>query len=108
MHSEQELVKKGAANLQRGIETVGGMLFLRHEDIEFRPHKLNVQTNNLVLKVSKITSVEKCWVKFLNLIPLFPNAIKVNVEDGEFVFVVFGRKEWISAIESCRSSNGRK
>ena len=36
------IIKEGAANLQKGIETVGGKLRLTNQRLLFKAHKLNV------------------------------------------------------------------
>ena len=96
-------VKEGAANLQRGIETVGGRLYLTSQRLVFESHRFNIQTGATVIPLGSIDSLRKAWTKFLNLIPLFPNTVAVATKDGnEFRFVTFGRNVWIDAIEKQR------
>jgi len=93
-------IKDGAANLQRGIETVGGRLYLTSQRLVFESHRFNIQTGATLIPLSSINSARKAWTKFLNLIPLFPNTVAVATKEGnEFRFVTFGRKAWIDAIE---------
>ena len=92
-------VKDGAANLQRGLETVGGWLYLTSQRLIFEPHAVNFQIAVAVVPRASITGARKCWTRFLNLIPLFPNSVAVTTADGtEYRFVLFGRQEWIDAI----------
>ena len=94
-------VKQGAANLQRGIETVGGKLYLTNQRLVFESHALNIQTGATIIPLSSINRTRKCWTKFLNMIPIFPNSIAVSTKEGkEYRFVAFGRQDWIDAIEA--------
>ena len=92
-------VKDGAANLQRGMETVGGRLYLTNQRVIFEPHTLNIQTDITTVPLTSITGTRKCWTVFLNLIPLVPNSIAIATKDGnEYRLVTFGRQAWIDAI----------
>ena len=94
-------VKDGAASLQRGIETVGGRLYLTNQRLVFESHALNIQTGDTVIPLSIINGARKCWTKFLNLIPVFPSAIAVSTKEGkEYRFLAVGRQAWIDAIEA--------
>jgi hypothetical protein len=93
-------LKDGAANLQRGIETVGGWLYLTNRRLVFESHAFNIQTGATIIPLASITGARKCWTKFLNLIPIFPNSVAVSTKEGkEYRFVTFGRQAWIEAIE---------
>ena len=95
-------IKDGAANLQRGIETVGGWLYLTNQRLVFEAHAFNVQTGATIIPLARISGTRLCWTKFLNLIPLFPNSMAVSTEDREYRFVLFGRQKWLDAIEEQR------
>src|SRR3954463_1962991 len=95
----EALVKEGPANMQRGIETVGGRLYLTNQRLIFESHRFNIQTGVTVILCSSITGVTKRWTKFLNLIPLVPNSIGVTIDSGkEESFVVTNRDGWIEAL----------
>ena len=97
-------VKDGAANLQRGIETVGGRLYLTSQRVLFESHSFNVQTGATAIPLTSITDVRKSWTKFLNLVPLFPNSVAISTTDGnEYRFATFGRQLWIDAINAQRA-----
>lgn len=92
-------VKKSGANLQNGIETVGGHLYLTNHRLVFESHAFNVQHGVTKIKLSNIKDMQKCWTKFLGFIPVMPNSLAVYTTQGkEFRFVLFGRDEWIAAI----------
>ena len=63
-------------------------------------HAINIQGGNTIIDLSYIESTEKCWTKFLNVIPLMPNSLAVNTKTGdEYRFVLFGRGAWQEKIK---------
>ena len=104
MLPDEELVMEGFANLQKGIETVGGQLYLTNRRLVFEAHAINIQGGETAVPLKDVTGVRKCWTKFLNLIPVFPNSVAVSTKTGrEYRFVLFGRQAWIDAIEQQRA-----
>ena len=100
LNYNEKLVKKGGANLQKGVETVGGYLYLTNQRLIFEAHAINIQGGNTIIDLSDIESTEKCWTKFLNVIPLMPNSLAVNTKTGdEYCFVLFGRGAWQEKIK---------
>lgn len=87
-HNEQ--VKYNvAANLKRGMESVGGKLKITNERLYFKPHSLNAQKKELELDIKAITGVKET-----KLLGLIANGLKIEMNDGEeFKFVVGKRKE---------------
>ena len=99
LRDDEELVREGGANLQRGIETAGGRLYLTTQRLIFEAHALNVQSGRTIVPLRDIEGVWPCWTKFLGLIPVFPNSLAVATAKGKtFRFVLFGRAEWAAAI----------
>jgi len=97
--ANEKIIKSGPANFQKGIEQVGGKLYLTNDRIVFESHKLNFQSGTTQIKLEDISSVKKSWTKFLGFIPLVPNSIKISTKEGKrFRFVLYGRSKWISAI----------
>lgn len=103
MHIElapgEKLLKKGAANLQRGWEMVGGRLYLTTRRLHFSSHALNVNQGAQDIPLSEVVAVRPGWTKLLGLLPLVPNQLRVQTEAGIFDFVVWGRASWKAAIE---------
>ena len=98
-------VLRGPANLQRGLETVGGQLTLTNDSLVFEPHSINLQRGTEKILLSKVQSVTERWTKFLNLIPIAPNSLLVVSECGkEYRFVLHNRKQWAAAINEHRST----
>jgi GRAM domain len=108
---DEVIVKEGFANLQRGLEAVGGLLYLTDRRLIFESHKMNIQTGATIVPLDSIIGVRKCWTRFLNLIPIFPNSFAVTIEEEkeyrmvprEYRFVTFERAIWVKAIEEERS-----
>ncbi len=97
--SEHALLN-GPANLQRGIETVGGWLFLTDQRLIFKSHEFNVQKGATEIALRDIASTTPCWTKVLNLIPLAPNSLAVSLKDGtDYRFVLNKRSEWKQKID---------
>ena len=102
----ESVVRQGAANLQRGLESVGGRLFLTNQRLLFEAHKVNVQSEPLHLDIDAIRDVVGGWTKFLGVLPLVPNALVVTVGDGDPVrFTVYGKAKWIEAIRGSIAAN---
>ncbi len=106
LNPNEKILKNGPANLQRGIETVGGNLYLTNLRLVFESHAFNVQRGTTLITLGEISSVTKCWTKFLNLIPTVPNSLAVTTNQGqERRFVLVDRNTWISAITSAKTPN---
>lgn len=101
----EQIIKQGLANLQKGIETVGGRLYLTNQRLVFEAHTINVQGGTTEIELSNINTTKKCWTKFLGLIPLFPNSLAVFTKTGEeYQFVVFGRGKWAAVIAAGKTA----
>ena len=105
LREREQLIRKRAANLQKGIETVGGRLYLTNQRLVFETHAINFQRGTTEIELSDIRSSEKCWTKFLGCIPIWPNSLAVFTEAGrEYRFVTFERDAWATAIDAQRSA----
>jgi len=102
----EQIVKEGAANLQKNIETVGGKLCLTNQRLVFEAHKINVQGGTTEIELTNVQSSRPCCTRFLGIIPLFPNSLAVFTKQGkEYRFVLFGRHAWAAAIEAQRKGD---
>jgi len=100
LKQNEQVIKQGSANLQKGIETVGGKLYLTNKRLVFEAHMINVQGGTTEIELPDILSSEKCWTKFLGFIPLMPNSLAVHTKAGkEHRFVLSGRGAWATAID---------
>lgn len=102
----EKILREGAANVQRGIETVGGRLFLTDRRLAFSSHAFNVQTGLTEIPLDAIRATRPCWTRFLGLIPLAPNSLEVRTDNAAHRFVLFGRSEWAQAINQAIAARG--
>ena len=100
LQPNETLIREGVANLKKGIESVGGKLFLTDQRLVFESHALNVQSGTTVIPLIDIAAINLCWTKFLNWIPLMPSSLAIKTSDGlEHRLVLFGRSRWKIDIE---------
>lgn len=103
LRTGEQVIKEGAANLQKNIETVGGKLCLTNQRLVFEAHKFNVQGGSTEIELSNVQSSMPCWTNFLGFIPLFPNSLAVFTKQGkEYRFALLGRHAWAAAIDGQR------
>ena len=100
LHPDEAVIQEGPANLQRGIENVGGRLFLTSSRLHFSAHAVNVQTRPADVPLGEVACVEVGRTRVFG-IPLAPNAIEVHTRDGALLrFTVYRRELWKAAIEA--------
>lgn len=89
----------GPANHFKGMEGVGGHLWLTDTRLHFRSHKLNVQNHEWSVPLADVSSVQA--VKTLGLIR---NGLAVRLASGEeHRFVVNENERWAQAIANARA-----
>ncbi|MDR0267783.1 GRAM domain-containing protein [Paenibacillus sp.] len=94
LQQSETFILKKAANLFRGLEAVGGWVTLTNQRLIFDPHRLNIQTEPLVLTYAEMIGIEKRYT--LNLVP---NGIKITTESGdEYKFVMWKRSAFIDYV----------
>lgn len=85
---------EGPGNLFRGIEGVGGKLFLTNRKVIFKSHKINIRNGQTDIAYENITELIK-----RKTAKLIDNGIKIKTNDGkEFEFVVNEREKWIEKL----------
>ena len=101
LQPDEVLVKESRANLQRGVESVGGHLYLTNRRLIFESHRFNVQRGATEIPLSDVAEIRKVWTKFLGVIPTAPNSIALTTAGGqEHRIVCNKRDEWIEAIRA--------
>jgi hypothetical protein len=109
LRRDEDMIRDGMASIQRGIETVGGNLYLTTQRLIFESHALNIQTGKTIIPLGDVKDVQTCWTKFLGLIPVFPNGLAVSTKTGEtFRFVLFSRTEWMRAILKAKRGRAKE
>ncbi|PKV14326.1 hypothetical protein CVO74_01930 [Xanthomonas prunicola] len=100
---DRDVLRQAPANLQRGMEAVGGRLILTTDALLFQPHAFNVQTQSLSVPFRQIVAVQPCWTRLFGLLPIAPTSLAVRLSDGnEHRFVIGKRDQWMADIASAR------
>lgn len=85
---------EGPANLFRGIEGVGGKIFLTNKKLIFKSHKINIQKGQTDIEYSTIQKIVK-----RKTAKLIDNGIRIKTNNGkEYDFVVNERDLWFEKI----------
>jgi len=85
---------EGPANLFRGMEGVGGKLFLTNKKVVFKSHKINIQKGQTDILYENITEIIK-----RKTAKIIDNGIRIKTNGGnEFDFVVNEREKWIEKL----------
>jgi len=91
---DEDILFEGGANHFKGVESVGGYLWLTSRRLFFRSHGKNIQDHELEINLSDIEDVSE-----VNKMGLFQNEMKIRLSSGqEDRFVVNDRMEWISRL----------
>lgn len=89
-------IHSGPANHWRGLESVGGWLYLTNQRLLFTPHAVGFQTAPWSVPLFDVASVEagaSLWV--------IPNQIVVVTRAGKREkFVVQSREQWVGMIQA--------
>ena len=85
---------EGPANLFRGMEGVGGKMFLTNKKVVFKSHKINIQKGQTDILYENITEIVK-----RKTAKLIDNGIRIKTKDeNEFDFAVNEREKWIEKL----------
>ena len=88
VHNE-EVLFKGAANLMKGIEGVGGNIEITNQRILFESHSINIQRGATSILFEHISHY-----KLANSLGFIPNKLIIVTNRGiEYKFVVSKRRE---------------
>ena len=88
MHKDEKILFKVEAGHLRGLESVGGKLFVTDKRIFFRSHKLNIQNHEQEFPITEIKAVNEDKYEF--------NLMLKNSEVHRFRVV--SPSEWVRAI----------
>ena len=99
---ETEIIHSGPANYFRGIESVGGKLFLYKDRLHFESHGMAIQAAPHTIYLADIQQVEK-----KNSLGIIPNQILVRLTNGKSdKFVVQKREVWLEKIQAILPPKG--
>jgi hypothetical protein len=97
--AEETLLREGPANHFRGVEGVGGKLYLTKKRLRFVAHKLNIQVHDTSWPLDEIERVEPVRTLFV-----IPNGLRLEHHGKRERFVVYENRAWAEAIESARAA----
>lgn len=93
------VLRKSAANVRRGWESRGGVLFLTSRRLLFQPHPINLSRTPMEIMVDEIQMISECRTRFLGLIPLADNALRLDLPaDRSIEICLRNRDAWKEAI----------
>ncbi len=92
---EEQIQVTGPANLFKGVEGVGGKLFLTNKNIIFKSHKLNIQTGQTTIPYNDIVDLKTRKSGYI-----FNNGLRIITKDKYYDLVVGKRDEWIEQIKT--------
>ncbi|MGB5980769.1 MAG: GRAM domain-containing protein [Nonlabens sp.] len=93
---EDEAIEvSGPANLFRGVEGVGGKLFLSNKNVIFKSHKLNVQTGQTTIPFKDIVDLKTRKSGYI-----FNNGLRIITNEKNYDLVVGKRDIWIEQIRA--------
>lgn len=97
----EHVIRHGPANHFKGIEAVGGWLYLTDTRLFFRSHGFNVQNHELSVPLADLVGVDAC-----RTLGIVPNGLRLSLRDRTERFVVENRRAWVTAIGSARGRAG--
>lgn len=99
-NSGEALLRSGLTNHFKGVEGVGGKLFLTDRRLRFVSHKLNVQRHDESWALDEIASVEPT-----RTLGIVPNGMRVTLRSGQRErFVLYGRRAWVEAVRDAAAA----
>lgn len=103
----ETLLREGVANLQRGMEAVGGRLFPTDRRLLFCSHGFNVQDGDAEIPLARMRGARPCWTRVPGALPLVPDSLAVAADERDYRFGLFGRRPWLAAIQAQIPPAGR-
>lgn len=96
----EQVLRSGLANHFKGVEGVGGRLFLTDRRLRFVSHKLNVQRHDESYPLDEIEAVEAT-----RTLGIIPNGMRVTLRSGrQERFVLYQRAAWVEALRAALPS----
>ncbi len=96
LEASEKIIFQSNANHFKGLEAVGGKLFLTEKRLVFKSHKFNIQNHEFVIKLSDIASIGK-----FKPLGLTNNGLLVIDKNNETEkFVVENLADWLIYLKS--------
>lgn len=92
----RDIIMDGPANHFKGIEGVGGWIYITSGELIFKSHAFNVQSHQIIIPLNQITEIRP-----VSTAGIIPNGLLVITNSGSSEkFVVNNRKGWIEGINN--------
>tara|TARA_R110002124_G_scaffold144672_1_gene309815 strand:- start:199 stop:756 length:558 start_codon:yes stop_codon:yes gene_type:complete len=92
--TDEHIESEGPASLFRGMESVGGKLFLTNQRAIFKAHKMNIQTGQTNIPFENISEIS-----LRKTAHVIENGLRIKMNSGEaFDFVLNERETWIEKL----------
>ncbi len=95
LDTDETVAFETGANHFKGMEGVGGKLYLTNKRLVFKSHKFNIQKHTLSINLDEIINVER--IKTAGIIN---NGLRVTHQDKQEKFVVEKAGGWVSLLQS--------
>ncbi|OCK42497.1 hypothetical protein BA195_09985 [Tenacibaculum soleae] len=94
LDKNEQIEVHGPGNLFKGVEAIGGKIFLTNKRVIFKSHKINIQKISIDINYFNIKQINRTkTVKFID------NGIKITTKNHkEYNFVFNERDLWFSKI----------
>lgn len=90
----EPILQESMANHLKGLEAVGGGLYLTNRRLIFKSHPLNFQNHEISIPLSNIIEVQPC-----KTYGIFPNGLQILTRNGRTEhFLMAERGVWIERI----------
>lgn len=94
LNDNEIMIRKSRGTHRRGVEGVGGRLFLTNHRLVFKPHFFNIQTHEEGIALGDIVVVEAKYSDFISA------KMSIHLRNGSVhKFLVPQRKTWVENIE---------
>lgn len=98
--TDKLIVMEGPANHFKGIEGVGGWIFLTTDELIFKSHLMNIQNHELIIPLNQIIEIRAVLT-----LGIIANGLKIiTVDNKSERFVVNSPKIWVQKIKGTKST----
>ena len=91
---DENIVFQTPANHIKGLESVGGKLYLTNKRLVFKSHHWNIQNHELSINLTEIAHIDR-----YNVFGVIKNGLKVSLKNNQAdKFVVEKTEEWVNLL----------
>jgi len=95
LNENEVLIRKSRATHRKGIEGVGGKLYLTNQRLYFKSYFFNIQSHEETIPIQSIDYIEAEGSDFLSA------KMSIHLKSGAVeIFHMPKRKEWVHAVQN--------